>query len=107
MVRFVNAFRYYCCCIVWCRHLAADSHNNKTVWKFVMAIGNYLFKSITRDLFFNSLRRISFRRVMHSCRLISCKKPEEIIVIEHKRLAAIGRGPVTKIKDPRLSRNHR
>jgi len=44
---------------------------------------------------------------MYSCRIIpGDSKRHEPINVEHGKTLVIGRGPLTKIKDSRLSRNH-
>lgn len=42
---------------------------------------------------------------MLTCRIISCDQQHEPIILEHKKPLVIGRGPLTTIKDPRVSRN--
>lgn len=43
---------------------------------------------------------------MFSCKIVSCNLDYTSIEINHLKPLSIGRGPLTKIKDPRLSRNH-
>ncbi|KAI9561889.1 hypothetical protein GHT06_012851 [Daphnia sinensis] len=43
---------------------------------------------------------------MFSCKIVSCDSDNISIAVEHNKPLIIGRGPLTKIKDPRLSRNH-
>ncbi|EFX85136.1 hypothetical protein DAPPUDRAFT_46356 [Daphnia pulex] len=43
---------------------------------------------------------------MFSCKIVSCDPDYVSIQIEHCKPLVIGRGPLTRIKDPRLSRNH-
>ncbi|XP_046649857.1 uncharacterized protein F21D5.5-like [Daphnia pulicaria] len=43
---------------------------------------------------------------MFSCKIVSCDPDYLSIQIKHCKPLVIGRGPLTRIKDPRLSRNH-
>ena len=49
---------------------------------------------------------ISWFKVMFTCRLVSCESAHDPIIVGHDKPLIIGRGPLTKIKDSRLSREH-
>lgn len=44
---------------------------------------------------------------MFSCKIVPCDQQYQPIVLRHQTPLVIGRGPLTRIKDPRLSRSHR